>query len=203
MSDDPTRATAETTATPRKAIWIVAPVALVMLLFVVLLATRDADNQGFQPFSLTGELAPNIVATTIDGDAFDLDSYRGQFVVVNFFQTSCIPCRQEHPELVSFQETYADAGVASIVSVAFDDTAANIRDFFEEFGGDWPIIAEDTGPVAVDYSVPLVPESVVIAPTGEVITKLLGGVRQSDLEAVMGQWQQEQLEADATDDGTP
>lgn len=196
MSDDPTRATAETTAVPRKAIWIVAPVALLMTLFIVLLATRDADNQGFQPFSLTGELAPSVVATTIDGEAFDLDDYRGQFLVLNFFQTSCIPCVQEHPELVSFHETYAPAGVASVVSVAFDDTAANIRDFFEEFGGDWPIITEDTGSIAVDYSVPLVPESVVIAPTGQVITKLLGGIRQSDLETVMGQWQQEQLEAE-------
>ena len=49
------------------------------------------------------------------------------------------------------------------------------------------------------------PESVVIAPTGQVITKLLGGIRQSDLEAVMGQWQQEQLDADATtsEEGAP
>ena len=70
---------------------------------------------------LEGQLAPSIVGTTVDGDEFDLDDHRGEFVIVNFFQTTCIPCRQEHPELVAFQEAYGPAGFATIVSVAFDD----------------------------------------------------------------------------------
>lgn len=175
----------------RRALWIVAPVAVVMLFFIVLLATRDGGDLGFTSLSLDGELAPPIVGETIDGDTFDLDDHRGQFVVVNFFQTSCIPCRREHPQLVSFQEAYGPSGFATVVSVAFDDTEDNIRSFFDEFGGDWPVIAADAGPLAVDYGVPLVPESAIVSPTGEVITKLIGGVTQSDIEAVIGQWQQD------------
>ena len=52
------------------------------------------------------------------------------------------------------------------------------------------VLASDTGPLAVAYGVPLVPESILIAPTGEVITKLEGGVRMADLEAVIGSWQE-------------
>lgn len=174
----------------RRAVWIVAPVAVMMLLFIVLLATRDRDEAGFASFNLEGEVAPAIVGTTLDGEAFDLDDHRGGFVVVNFFQTTCIPCRQEHPELVAFQEAYAPSGFATIVSVAFDDSPSNIRDFFAEFGGDWPVIATDTGPIAVAYGVPLVPESVLIAPDGEVITKLAGGVRKADLEAIIQAYQE-------------
>lgn len=182
-----------TETAPIRTMWIVAPVAIVMALFIVLLATRDAGDRGFQGTDLDGRLAPTLVGETLDGDRFDLDDYRGQFVVVNFFQTTCIPCIQEHPQLVSFQETYASSGFATIVSVAFDDSASNIRSFFEEFGGDWPVVASDTGSIAVDYGVPQVPESVVVAPTGEVIRKLIGGVRQGDLEAVIQGW----LEANA------
>ena len=175
----------------RTAIWIVVPVAVVMVFFIVLLATRETgEGVGFASFNLEGEVAPSIVGTTIDGDEFDLDDHRGGFVIVNFFQTTCIPCRQEHPELVAFQEAYAGSGFATIVSVAFDDEPSNIREFFEEFGGDWPVLATDTGPIAVAYGVPLVPESVLIAPDGEVITKLLGGIRKVDLEAVIQQWQE-------------
>ena len=176
----------------RRAVWIVAPVAIVMLVFIGFLATGDRGDTGFDSFDLEGQVAPSIVGTTIEGDEFDLDDHRGGFVIVNFFQTTCIPCRQEHPELVAFQEAYGPTGFATIVSVAFDDQPSNIRDFFEEFGGDWPVIATDTGPIAVAYGVPLVPESVLIAPDGEVITKLLGGIRKADLESVIQTWQEEQ-----------
>lgn len=174
----------------RRAVWIVAPVAIVMLVFIGFLATGDRGDTGFDSFDLEGQVAPSIVGTTIEGDEFDLDDHRGGFVIVNFFQTTCIPCRQEHPELVAFQEAYGPTGFATIVSVAFDDQPSNIREFFEEFGGDWPVIATDTGPIAVAYGVPLVPESVLIAPDGEVITKLLGGIRKADLEAVIQSWQE-------------
>jgi cytochrome c biogenesis protein CcmG/thiol:disulfide interchange protein DsbE len=173
-----------------KTVWIVAPVAVVMLVFIGVLATGDRGDTGFDSFELEGRVAPSIVGTTIDGDEFDLDDHRGSFVIVNFFQTTCIPCRQEHPELVAFDEAYGPSGFATLVSVAFDDEPSNIRDFFEEFGGDWPVLATDTGPIAVAYGVPLVPESVLIAPDGEVITKLLGGIRKIDLEAVIQTWQE-------------
>ena len=173
-----------------RAVWIVAPVAVVMLVFIGFLATGDRGDTGFDSFDLEGQLAPSIVGTTVDGDEFDLDDHRGEFVIVNFFQTTCIPCRQEHPELVAFQEAYGPTGFATIVSVAFDDEPSNIREFFDEFGGDWPVLATGTGPIAVAYGVPLVPESVLIAPDGEVITKLLGGIRKADLEAVIQSWQE-------------
>lgn len=183
---------AVSTNRPRRAVWIVLPVAVIMALFVVLLATRDRGDTAFEGFDLEGKVAPAVVGTTIDGDTFDLDDHRGSFVVVNFFQTTCIPCVQEHPELVRFHDTYSPSGFATVVSVAFDDRPSNIREFFAEYGGDWPVIATDTGPIAVAYGVPLVPESVLVAPTGEVITKLEGGILMSDLEAVIAAWQEDE-----------
>ncbi|MDW3219371.1 MAG: redoxin family protein [Acidimicrobiales bacterium] len=184
MSDEPTASTPSGVA-----LWIVLPIGVLMLAFIVLLATRDTNESGLTIVDLDGELAPRIVGTTIDGDEFDLDDLRGQFVVVNFFQTTCVPCIQEHPELISFHEAYAASGTATVVSVAFDDQPDNIREFFEEFGGAWPVIAEDTGPVAVDYGVALVPESAIVAPTGEVIEKLIGGVTRAQIEQVIAEWQ--------------
>lgn len=177
---------------PKIALWIVLPVGVLLAAFIVLLATRDTNESGVPFIDLDGELAPQITGVTIDGEPFDLDDLRGQFVVVNFFQTTCVPCRVEHPELVDFHEAYAPQGIASVVSVAFDDSPENIREFFDQFGGDWPVIAEDTGPMAVDYGVPLVPESAIVAPTGEVITKLVGGITRAQLENVIANWQEAQ-----------
>ena len=59
--------------------------------------------------------------------------------------------------------------------------------FFAENGGDWPVLVEDTGGIAVRYGVTGVPESYLVAPTGVVASKVIGGVRADDLDAIIDQ----------------
>jgi cytochrome c biogenesis protein CcmG/thiol:disulfide interchange protein DsbE len=170
-------------------IWIVLPVAVVLGLLVLLLATRDVGGDHVDR-SLEGRLAPTIAGVTTSGDTFDLDDERGRWLVVNFFSTNCQPCIVEHPELVAFQEAHAAAGDASVVSVAFDDSADNVREFFAENGGEWPVLVEDTGSFAISYGVTGVPESYLVAPSGIIALKIIGGVEQADLESVIGQFEE-------------
>ena len=99
--------------------------------------------------------------------------------------TTCVPCIREHPELVEFEARHAPLNDVVVVSVAFDDTADNIRTFFDEFGGDWPVISEDTGSIAVAYGVVAVPETYLIQPGGVIVEKLLGGVTADQLDALI------------------
>jgi cytochrome c biogenesis protein CcmG/thiol:disulfide interchange protein DsbE len=171
----------------RTAVWVVLPVAVVLSLLLVLLATRDPSSERETRSDLLGHLAPDVTGTTTDGDVFAIDAERGRWVVVNFFSTTCVPCIQEHPELVAFQRRHAAAGDATVVSVAFDDSAANVARFFEENGGDWPVLVADTGAIAVRFGVTGVPESYLVAPSGVVVSKFIGGVRADDLEARIDQ----------------
>lgn len=180
-----------TAESPRRAVWIVTPVAVVMLLLLLLFATRDPGTSSNSAVIGKGRLAPAIIGPTIAGGEFDLDDQRGRFVVVNFFSTTCVPCIREHPELVGFHEAHAPTGFAEVVSVAFDDSAANVAAFFESNGGDWPVLVSNTGSIAVAYGVPLVPESVIVADNGEVIDKLIGGVTRSQIETVISAYIEE------------
>ena len=100
----------------------------------------------------------------------------------SIFLHDCVPCIVEHPELVAFAEERAITGDAIVVSVAFDDASANVRDFFLANGGEWPVITTDTGSIAVDYGVTAVPESYLVAPSGVVAAKLIGGITKDDLD---------------------
>jgi cytochrome c biogenesis protein CcmG/thiol:disulfide interchange protein DsbE len=171
------------TAPRRTAVWIVLPIAVAMALFVILLATRDPAAERAQNSTAIGQITPLIEGEDLDGQWFDIDEHRGKWVVVNFFSTTCIPCIVEHPELVEFSERRAATDDAIVVSVAFDDSAANVRDFFLEHGGVWPVITGDTGSIAVDFGVTAVPESYLVAPSGIVAAKLIGGVTADDLDA--------------------
>ena len=46
-----------------------------------------------------------------------------------------------------------------MISVVYDDRPAMVRDFFDDNGGDWPVILDREGRIAVSYGVSGVPES--------------------------------------------
>ncbi|RMH67789.1 MAG: TlpA family protein disulfide reductase [Actinomyces sp.] len=169
----------------RVAVWVALPVAVVLGLLVAVMATSESARERTAGSELIGELAPAVRGTTIDGATFDLDAERGRWVVVNFFATWCIPCRVEHPELVAFQQEHAVVGDATIVSVVFDDSVESVRAFFADNGGDWPVVLDEDGSISIRYGVTGVPESYLVAPSGIVVAKLVGGVERADLDAAI------------------
>jgi len=174
----------ESAGAPRRtAVWVVLPIAVAMALLIVLLASGDPASERAQNSTAIGQVTPLIEGEDLDGQWFSIDDHVGKWVVVNFFSTTCVPCIVEHPELVVFAQRRAVTGDAIVVSVAFDDSAANVREFFLENGGNWPVITGDTGSVAVDFGVTAVPESYLVAPTGIVVDKLIGGVTADQIDA--------------------
>lgn len=171
----------------RTAPFVALAVGVVLLVFIGVLATRKAATDRVVSTPLLDKLAPAITGTTLAGDSFDLDRLRGEWVVVNFFATWCIPCRQEHPELVSFSRRHAQTGDASVVTVVFGDTADAVRAFFAEKGGDWPVVIGDEGRIALDYGVAGVPESFLVDPAGFVRAKIVGGVTSTGLDRILMQ----------------
>lgn len=164
--------------------WIAVVVAVVLVGLIVLLATRDPAGDRTNDSPLIGRIAPPVAGETITtGESYDLDLQRGQWVVVNFFATWCIPCIQEHPELIEFAERHAAAEDASVVSVVFDDRADQVEDFFRENGGDWPVVDGDE--VILDWAVAAVPESFLVDPDGRVVARITGGVTADGLDALL------------------
>ena len=176
-----------TPARSRRSLWIALPVAVVAALLVLVLATRDSAFERNASSPILGGLAPPVVGETITGESFDLDAWRGRWVIVNFFQSTCVPCIVEHPELVAFDERHSEAGDARIVSVVFDDAVENVREFFAVHGGEWPVLAGGASEAAVAYGVTGVPESYLVAPSGVVVWKQLGGVTADGIDDVIAQ----------------
>lgn len=163
------------TRTARRVAVFLAAGAIVLIVVLVIAFTRDTQ-QAQTP--LLSRPAPEITSTTYDGGAFVLSHRKGSWVVLNFFNSTCVPCKREHPELVKFHEGQRELGVrgAELYTIVNDDSEDAVRAFFEEFGGDWPIIRDDDARIAVDYGVAKVPETWLISPTGVVAERFTGQV---------------------------
>ncbi|MCB1029485.1 MAG: TlpA disulfide reductase family protein [Microthrixaceae bacterium] len=169
----------------RRTALVVAGV-MVLLFGVLIVATRDSGDPTETASSpLVGKDAPALASESLDGGTVDLRDYRGQWVLVNFFGTWCVPCQIEHPELVRFSEQHAAAGDASVISVAFKDEPEDLRAFFDEQGGDWPVVIGDTASIALDYGVVKLPESFLVAPNGVIAAKVAGGVEAAQIDRVI------------------
>ncbi len=169
----------------RKVLWIAVAVAVPVAILVLVLANGEPAATRAVRSPLVGKPAPPIEATTVDGQPATLADLRGQWVVVNFFATWCVPCRQEHPDLVRFSEAHKAAGDAAVLGVVYSDNTQAVREFRDKEGGDWAMLADPKGRIALDYGVAGVPESFLISPDGVVAAKLLGGVRAGDLEQLL------------------
>lgn len=171
----------------RTGVWVAAVIATVMVAFVAVLATRPsaADRQAESP--LLGRPAPALIGTAVDGSKVDVSSLRGKFVLVNFFATWCVPCLQEHPELVRFAQRHQASGDATVVGVVFNDSMSSVRKYVSDKGVIWPVVSDPGGNIAFDYGVRGPPESFLIDRAGNVVSKIIGTVRADALDRLISQ----------------
>lgn len=162
--------------------WTALVVGLAMVILVGIFATREPAVNRVGASPLIGKVAPEITAEDLDGDTVRASRFRGRYVVVNFFASWCVPCREEHPELLNFSARRARTGDAQVLSVVFNDDVESAREWFRDNGGDWPVLQDPRGRVALDFGVGKPPETFVIDPGGVVITRIVGPVTADGLD---------------------
>ena len=172
---------------------IVGVIAVVMAGLFVVLLSADGDSSESADSPLLGRPAPEATGTLGDGTSFDLSRRKGSWVVLNFFDPTCVPCIQEHPELVRFSEDQERLGVdgAELYSVITRGEQAEIEAFFAENGGDWPAVYSEADEFPVAFGVSQVPETWVVDPSGVVQLRLISKVTADQLNSILQQFREQ------------
>ncbi len=174
-------------AAPKKANLWVALLPLVIFLalsgvFYSLLSTEGRDVSAL-PSALLNDPAPVLIVpplakTGLPGmEAATFKS--GKVSVVNIFASWCVPCRQEHPQIVKLGE---DDRI-QLVGINHKDGNRNALSFLEELGNPYNVIGVDrNGRASIEWGVYGVPETFLVDGNGVIFYKHVGPISPAQLQ---------------------
>ena len=135
-----------------------------------------------------GKTAPEISLPDVNGKEIKLSSYRGKYVLVDFWASWCKPCRHENPVVVNAYQKYK-AKNFDILGVSLDDKKENWVEAIKEDNLTWTHVSDLQGwssavvPV-YNFGQVGIPYNVLLDPEGKVIAERLRG---ADLEAKLAE----------------
>jgi len=148
------------------------------------------DNLGVQQFEKQmaaakpvsiGQHAPDFTIIGIDDKPIKLSDYKGKYVMLDFWASWCMPCRQENPNVVKQYAVYHAKGL-NILGISLDQDKSKWQQAITADNLSW-VHASDLknfeGPTEVLYHIQAIPGNFIIDPNGIIVAK---NVRGTDLE---------------------
>jgi cytochrome c biogenesis protein CcmG/thiol:disulfide interchange protein DsbE len=157
-------------------------IAVLAVLAVVGLLVFGLVSKGSSGVAL-GDPAPAGPLPRLEGDGDgSLADYKGRWVLVNFWASWCVPCKEEAPALEKFQRQHGGPHF-TVLGIDTRDLTDDGREFVRRYGLSYPQLRDGDGAAAHDFGTTGVPENYLIDPTGTVQWLLRGPVDEQYLHA--------------------
>jgi thiol-disulfide isomerase/thioredoxin len=127
---------------------------------------------------------PDVQFQTLGGQPFRLQDLQGQVVLLNFWATYCIPCREEIPALNSLQHELQSQGL-KIVGASLDDTVDGVNEYQKEVAKFEYDVLLGGSDAKVKFAQSVLPTTYLIDREGRIRQKIIGAKDKAGWEAVI------------------
>ncbi len=163
--------------------WIALAVGIVAVVFGVVLAVQHKpDSPSVPRLVLEHRPVPTFTLKSLDGTPITSTALKGKTIVVNFFNSWCIPCQQEAPALKAFYAEHAKDPDFAMVGIIINDDASTVNTYVHTQHMTWPVGSDPNGAASLSFGTTGQPETYVIAPDGTAVCGALGASTQAELD---------------------
>jgi thiol-disulfide isomerase/thioredoxin len=142
------------------------------------IAGINAQYQSLAEAAVEGGKAPEINLNDTNGKPLPLSSLRGKVVLIDFWASWCMPCRQENPNVVKMYEKYKNKGF-TVYSVSLDESKDAWIKAINADNLSWPNHVSDLkgwqSEAAAAYSVSAIPATFLLDKEGNIVAQNLRG----------------------------
>jgi peroxiredoxin len=126
-----------------------------------------------------GAIAPDFTQNDVNGTPVSLSSFKGKYVLIDFWASWCGPCRAENPTVVKAYNKFKSKNF-TIIGVSLDkpEGKADWLAAIKNDGLNWTQVSDLkfwSNEVALQYAVQSIPHNFLLDPTGKIIAKDLRG----------------------------
>ena len=137
---------------------------------------------GLFAFVSWSALAVELTLPSVDGKAYRLSDFRGKWVVINYWSTTCPPCVKEIGELNRFHLRHKDKD-AVVIGVDFEEIPQEeLKGFVTKHRISYPILLGPPDSPSPLGMVMALPTTFLLTPQGEVLGRHVGPVSEAALE---------------------
>jgi peroxiredoxin len=130
-----------------------------------------------QHFGAIGSTAPDFVQNNENGQPVSLSSFKGKYVLIDFWASWCGPCRRENPNVVAAYNEFKNKNF-TILGVSLDQDKQKWLDAIKNDNLTWTHVSDLAywqNAVAKKYNVSSIPQNYLLDPSGKIIAKNLRG----------------------------
>lgn len=141
------------------------------------MAERLREKLAARKATEPGATAPDFTLKGLDGQNVTLSSFRGQYVLLDFWASWCVPCREGMPAMKELYAKYHDKGF-EIIGISDDSKEKNWRQAVEEDGTPWVHTVDEfrekgeSAVVISMYGVHYIPTYILLDKEGRIIGRM-------------------------------
>jgi cytochrome c-type biogenesis protein len=146
--------------------------------------TPPANQPGTASTNTNFEMVPDVEFQTLAGKPFRLKELQGQVVLLNFWATYCIPCREEIPALNALQHELQPQGL-KIVGASLDDDANGVNAYQQDVAKFEYEVLIGGSDAKVKFQQSVLPTTYLIDRQGRIRQKIIGARDKAAWEAAV------------------